>query len=203
MTSERIIYSEPAVLIDPEGTPAVSAIRWVKSNENNTQITVKNRDGKLEHFPTNRVSQPLPAGRILFESNGVTYRVRELREQDGRWVSALKTELPVEVLETLINQGVTVETESVTAHAMEDSPYVIGVTYYGPDGPYMRIGGDWLQVASADDIFSGSNIFSIEIDPEKVDEFIALYDKNYVSLADLGKYESADSDEASEQSDEQ
>lgn len=196
MSSDQPLFSQPGVLTASEGTPPAVGIRWaILSGDNGKTVKVKLTNGKTEQFDASRLTQQPRTDRIVFVSNGVTYKIRELREEDGLWLSRLRTPVPVDALETIILQGDdNMQQESITAYALDDSPYVVGVVYEGPTGSFVRTDGEWAQLSSQDTTFSGANVFAFEINPDKVDEFIELYDQNWVSITDAEKYESADSE---------
>ncbi len=200
MASERIVFPLVGVLLDPVGTPTATAIKWASFDSDKKIIKVKHHSGKIEQFKVSRLTQSSSTDRIEFISNDVRYRIRELRETDGIWLSPLKTPLPVSVLEDYVTKGDKMNPESLTAYVLEDSPYVVGLVYYGSAGAYVRTDGDWLLLSPSDETFTGSNLLGVDIDPDRANEFIELYDGNFVSVTDLDKYESASSD-SSEQSD--
>lgn len=200
MVSDRIIFPSMGVLLDPVGTPTATAIRWASYNQDSKVVKVKHSSGKIEQFEVTRVTQSPNTDRIEFVSNDVSYRIRELRDEDGIWLSQFATPLPSSVLEDYILKGDRMIQESLTAYALEDSPYVVGLVYIGTAGSYVRKDGDWLLLSPNDTTFTASNMLGIDINPSKANEFIELYDANFVSVSDLDMYESAGSD-SSEQSD--
>lgn len=204
MTGNRMIFPRPGVLLDPQGQPRVSAVRWATLVDGDKALKVKNQDGSIEEFPISHLSQSPRTDTIKFESDGNSYTIRPIRESDGIWLSTLRTPIPVQTLNKLITEGNKAVAESLTAYSLDDSPYVVGLVYETPEGRFSRVEGDWEPLAASDETFLGSNVFGLDIDPSKADDFIKLFDKNHVSVADLSKYESADSEpeEAPEQSDE-
>lgn len=160
-----------------------------------TGIIVALSDGTEEHFNTTNAIEERNTGRIVFSSDNVDYRIRELREDDGAWISKYKTYLPVPALEQLIKQNakdsnmdsVEPEQETLQAYAMDDSVYVVGLVYHNELGDWARIDGDWVLLVPNDTTYADAAI--IDIDPEKADQFIALFDNNYVTVTDAETYE--------------
>ena len=201
--NERMVFTRPGVLIDKGGTPEVSALRWASVTDDQRGLKVKWKDGAIEEFPLTSLSQNPYTDTIIFESNGKRYAIRPIRETDGLWLSSLRTSAPVETLENIV-KGNKVADESLTAFMLDDSPYVIGLVYSAPEGQFSRAEGDWVPMAASNESFVADNIYGVEIDPLKADDFVKLFDKNYVSVSDLSQYESANSEsvETPEQSDE-
>lgn len=192
MQSERIIFST-GVLLAEEGSPTAVGIRWAKLDEKTKKLTVKTHLNEDEEFAVTRLTQSPRTDRIEFVSNDARYRIRDVREEDGIWLASHKTPLPIDVLERLIRKGENVSNESLIAYMLDDSPYVIAVKYESERGHYIRMDGTWILVSPTDTSLLADNILSVGINPEKADEFIDLYDVNYVSVSDLSEYESADS----------
>jgi hypothetical protein len=192
MYSERIIFST-GVLLAEEGTPTAVGIRWAKLDEKTNKLTVKNHLKETEEFDVTRLTQSPRTDRIEFVSNDVRYRIRDVREEDGIWLSSHKTPLPIDVLERHIQKGENVSNESLIAYMLDDSPYVVALKYESELGHYIRMDGAWVLVSPTDMSLVADNMVSVSINLEKADEFIDLYDVNYVSVSDLSEYESADS----------
>lgn len=149
-------------------------------------ITITFADGTEEVFPSTDVSVGKSTGRITFTAGDAQYRIRELRETDGLWLSKYKMSLPVEALEQLTIKGGTVE-ETLQAFALDDSAYVVGVVYTSSLGRWSRIDGDWVLITPDDDTFSGMVV--MDLDPDQSTQFIDLYDRNFVSVTDAEKFE--------------
>jgi hypothetical protein len=140
-------------------------------------------------------------GRIRFSVNNTNYMVREFRESDGRYVSEYRTSLPTEALEKLMfsqmegnrvaNTGTAptmdISPERLAAYAMDDSAYVLGLVYSVAGDRWVRIDDDWILMSPDDDTFS--DMVVINIDPVKADDFIKLYDRNFVTVTTASKYE--------------
>lgn len=154
-------------------------------------LTTVNADGSETPYTAENVSEEGKTGRIVFRADDAEYRIRELREDDGYWMSKYKTLLPVSALQSLINQNskdTDMDTpEILSAYATDESVYVIGLVYENDLGRWVRIDGDWSLMAEDDKTFMDK--IAIEIDPERADDFIELYDKNYVTVTDTENYE--------------
>jgi hypothetical protein len=140
---------------------------------------------------------------LFFSYEGLDYTVRPLVEDDGIWISNLKTPLPYLVLSKMIitestdtiKEIVNVDIgdslplfEAIFAYYDEKLDLVASLVYMSNFGTYARVDGDW----SEDDISSPSyqNLFTIEIGANKADEFIDLFDSKLgnVSLEDVTTY---------------
>jgi len=155
-------------------------------------------------YKTGDVSIDGTTGRIAFTTDGAPYGIRELREDDGSWLSAYKTLLPLSALESLVGRVGSGETvanpeddlntpdETLDAYATDDSPYVVGVLYTNNAGRWARQGGDWVLLGANDTTFESdedTDFQVIPIDPDKADQFLNDYDQNYISVDDVSKYE--------------
>lgn len=138
-------------------------------------------------------------GIIKFEAFGASYLIRELREEDGYWLSQYKTSLPVEALEQIIrregvvnrmaymsNSSILPDDEKVYALAYPDSDYVIAVVYDNEVARYSRIDGDWVLVSPVDPTYNDT--IAIEIDFDKADEFLELFDESTLTVGEAEKY---------------
>jgi hypothetical protein len=191
MDSKYMIFPTMGVLTkigDPEfGVPIQKA--YVVGDT----LTTVNDDGSETPYAAENVSEEGKTGRIIFRADNADYRIRELREDDGYWMSKYKTLLPVGALQLLINQkskDTDMDTsEILSAYANDNSVYVIGLVYENDLGRWLRIDGDWSLMDEEDKTFMDS--IAIEIDPERADDYIEMYDKNYVTVTDTEDYEIA------------
>lgn len=162
-----------------------------------SSLEIVNDTGKTEKHETDSITVDPSTARLEFESDGKTFRVREPRENDGAWLSKYKISLPLDAIRAFAIRGVSMNPEeTLDAYATDDSPYIVGLVYTNGVGRWTRVDGDWVLLASDDDTFDDMNVF--EIDPERADEFLTLYDDNYVSVTDAEQYESADSGDVSD-----
>lgn len=149
-------------------------------------ITISFADGTEEVFTSADVSVGKNTGRITFTAGDAQYRIRELRETDGLWLSKYKMPLPVEVLEQLTAEGETVE-ETLQAYALDDSAYILGVVYTSALGRWSRIEGDWVLLSPTDETFS--DMIVLDLDADQSTQFLDLYDRNFVTVTDAEKFE--------------
>jgi hypothetical protein len=156
-----------------------------RAYSDNDSVTIEYSDGDVEEFDATNITLDPNTGRLIFESEGDTYRVRELAEDDGEWLSKYRTMLPINAVESLA--GGNVDDDTLDAYASEDSPYVLGLVYTNEAGRFLREDGDWVALSPNDETFNDMIVTSI--DPERAQEFIDLYDRNYVSVADAEQYE--------------
>jgi hypothetical protein len=140
---------------------------------------------------------------IFFAYEGLDYTIRPLVEDDGIWISSLKTPLPYLVLSKMIvtqstdtiEEIVNVDIgdglpvfEALYAYYDEKLDLVASLVYMSNFGIYARVDGDWVE----DDISAPSyqNLFTVEIGPNGADEFINLFDEKFgnVLLSDVTPY---------------
>lgn len=193
MTNRIVTFNRPGVLVR-EGTRDVSAVRDATASSG--MVTTTLTDGSLVEYMTTDIVGDQRTGTLTFTSDSEKYRLRDLREPDGLWLSRYKMVLPYTALTYLIEQesAETTVTESLQAFAAEDSAYIVGLSYRVGDKKYYRTGGSWVEVDPQDKTYSGEGMIGIAIDPEKSESFIDLYDRNYVTVTDTEKYEEAESD---------
>lgn len=192
MSSDRMIFPNPGVVVSPKGETPLRAIRWAMATPDDN-LKVKDRRGRVLRISADSLTQDGSNDRIVFESDGNRNFIREVQESDGTWLSRYKIALPVEVLENMVAQGENAVNETILAYSLDDSPYVIGVVYKDKTGSWLRQNQEWTLLSNNDDTFDKENVYVSEIDPEKAGEFIELYDRNYVTVSDAEQYESAES----------
>lgn len=154
-------------------------------------------------FPTESITADQNTGRLSFISSNTPYRIRELREDDGEWLSKYKTYLPIEALYALVSPtapgddltsprtaALSGAPETLDAYSMDDSVYIVGVVYTNSQGRWSRIDGDWILLSPTDDSYAGMSV--THIDPDQADTFLDFYDQNYVSITDAEKYAGPD-----------
>jgi hypothetical protein len=141
-------------------------------------------------------------GIITFSDFNTDYFIRPLRDEDGKWLSDLKTPLPVEALMQKITsikrknemaifpQGATdfFQEESLAAFSYPGSSAVVGLLYNDTVGRWLRIEGDWLLVNDIDDSFILDDAQFVFIDTEKADEFIQMFDENHLDINRISEF---------------
>lgn len=188
-----------AVLTVADNSAPAQGILAASIKENRKGVTVILPHGVSQNFVTNDITLDQNADRLEFVSDDTTYRIRELRDSDGAWLSEYHIDLPVEALPALISEGEDVNTdETLDAFATDDSVYIVGLVYTNAEGQWSRVDGDWVLLAPDDRTFDGAVV--IEIDPERGSEYLDLYDENFVTVTDTEEYESAESEESEETS---
>lgn len=182
----KLVYGRYGVLLGQGRAPAgVSEIRVSKDNktlfiQGNFDTTVEMTVSKLNIFQQ--------SGTMYFRSKGVDYVVRELRDNDGLWLSRYSILLPEDALSALIKLGGYVElTEQFVSFATDDSPYVVAVVYSNSGGRFSRQDGQWVKIADNDTTLD--SLIPTAIDPNKAREFLDLYDDNFVSVSDAQAFE--------------
>ncbi len=162
-------------------------------------------------YPSDDVTVDGNTGRLNFTSTGTPFGIRELREDDGSWLSRYKTLLPLPALGSLIGRVGDAEgmatanpndaRETLDAYSTEDSPYIVGVLYTNNAGRWSREGGDWIPVSPDDATFSTNDddLIVTPIDPDRADQFLSMFDQNYVSVADAERFEQTSDDNTVDQ----
>lgn len=183
-------------MLTKKGDPkSAKFILGATTTEKGKKLHLMEPAGKISEISPSNITLDPNTGRLEFESDGDTYNVREPRDNDGVWASKYGTSLPVEALPAFVSQGASDQVdpqESLVAYAPDDGAYVVGLTYTNDMGTWARNQGDWSLMAPDDDSYD--QMQAIEIDPEKADDFLNFYDKNYTTVDDAQQYKSADSD---------
>lgn len=195
MANKYIIFPGMGALTVSDGSKVATPIQSAFTEGD--KLTVVLADNTERVFTPTSVSEERKTGRIIFSVDNVNYRIRELSEDDGYWMSKYKTFLPVTALRSIIkakskeqNVENTINAEmaeTMTAYATDDSVYIVGLVYANENGRWSRIGGDWMMMAEGSNPFM--DLISIEIDQNRADEFIKIYDENYVTVTDAETYE--------------
>lgn len=167
-----------------------------------TYVTPQAIDGENRPVPVdlNELTINEKTGTIEFKSRGVDFIIRELREEDGYWISSLQMPLSVPIMENMLEAArernfmamipgseVETEQEKLIAYAFDDSLFVVGLVYSNSLGRWARVGADWVLMGADDTTFSDA--VALEIDPERADEYVNLYDANYVPVSDTEDFE--------------
>ncbi len=193
MATNYPVYPFMGVLTQDEVPNTARLILAATASPGKDQIQILNDTGKTEEHDSTDITVDPETARMSFVSDGNKYRIREPRESDGSWLSKYKTSLPVEAIRAFTLRGDSMNPdETLDAFATDDSPYLVGLVYTNGVGRWSRIDEDWVLLAPTDDTFAEMNVF--EIDPERAQEFIDLYDSSYVSITDAEQYESAESE---------
>ena len=140
-------------------------------------------------------------GIITFSDSTTDYYIRPLRDEDGMWLSDLKTPLPVEALMqkirliqrnnmALFNQDSMngLQEETLSAFSYPGSTAVVGLLYNDTVGRWLRIDKEWMLVNDIDDSLILDDAVFVSIDSEKADEFINLFDEKHLDINRIGEY---------------
>lgn len=183
----KVIYGHYGVLSGQDGTPV--AISEARISDDGKTITFDGNLDTEQEWPATKLNIFQRSGTMYFRSNGVEYTVRELRDNDGLWLSKYGVLLPEEALSALIKIGGYVDSnEQFMAVATDDSPYIVAVLYSNGNGTFSRQDGQWIKLAENDTTFD--SMIPMPVDSSKASEFLDLYDRNFVSVSDAQKYES-------------
>jgi hypothetical protein len=135
---------------------------------------------------------------ISFQSSEYNYLIRNLREEDGIWMSNYRIPLPVEVLEKIIDQAsesmymayrndYNPKEELLVALALPDSDFIYGLMYSSESGDWIRVNSDWLLMSPVDNTFEDS--VALPISPDRAEEYIEKYDSEKLTISDTEPYE--------------
>ena len=182
----KVVYGNYGVLSGQGRAPV--AISEARISDDGKTLTFSGNLDSTEEWPATKLNIFQRSGTMYFRSKGVEYTVRELRDNDGLWLSKYGVLLPEEALSALIEIGGHVDSnEQFMAVATDDSPYVVAVTYSNGNGTFSRQDGQWIKLAENDTTFE--SMIPMPVDPSKAKEFLDLYDSNFVSVSDAQKYE--------------
>lgn len=188
------LYMRRGVLTAPGHGPV--PITGVYASPDNKQLQFEGRIDPTETWNVTKLNVFPRSGTMYFRSKGVEYTVRELRDNDGLWLSRYSISLPEDALGALIEIGGQVDlNEQMVAVATDDSPYVVGLLYSNASGTYARQDGQWVKVAENDHTYD--SMVPMALDPKRSDEFVKLYDDNYVSVSDAQAFEASGSKDGS------
>lgn len=183
----KVIYGNYGVLSGQGRAPV--GISEARISDDGKTLSFDGNLDSTEKWPVTKLNIFQRSGTMYFRSKGVEYTVRELRDNDGLWLSKYGVLLPEEALSALIKIGGHVDSnEQFMAVATDDSPYIVAVTYSNGNGTFSRQDGQWIKLAENDTTFD--SMIPMPVDPSKVKDFLDLYDHNFVSVSDAQKYES-------------
>lgn len=131
-------------------------------------------------------------GYASFLYEDVEYLIRELDQSDGLWMSRYKTELPIPVLQKMLITkssrmigilsktelpDLPLEFEALYIYYRPDSERVSAIIYMSSYGVFTRNDADWQDVNL--NIPELQDLTTEDVDPEKAEELINLYDENF------------------------
>lgn len=195
----RVSITKPKNGGDPLVRVAMSAI-----TTNDDELVTLDYLGGSE--PTITISDEITnnknTGIITFSDSENDYYIRPLRDEDGYWLSALKTPLPVEALMqkikwiqrntmAIFEQGSNtsaLQEETLAAFSYPGSTAIVGLIYNDSVGRWLRIEGDWILVNDIDDSLILDDAVLAQIDLEFADEFINLFDEKHLDINRIGDY---------------
>lgn len=169
-------------IVAHEGDAVVSISYWM-GNDPNFEVT-------------GDITVDKNTGIINFSTQENDYTVRELREEDGIWLSRYKTSLPVSAIRQNLKRIMEKDPMAEDASTPDDLLFaatfvgddvVVGLVYDNGDGRYSRIDGDWVLMSDVDPTFE--DIIVTPINPELADEFVELYDKQTLTLPKIKPFE--------------
>lgn len=156
------------------------------SNGDGSEVQALTPDG-IETFKVARIDPDPNSDRLVLVTKKIRYTWRPIREADGIWATPFHVPMPTEAIVEILT-GDPMGEKLISAYSSGESPYVLGVTYESPEGSWVRTGGSFLPMSPDDTTYADMD--RIEIAPEKVKDFLDLYDKNYVTVSDAANFES-------------
>lgn len=128
---------------------------------------------------------------ITFSIYDGDYQIRNLKPEDGKWISRLKIDLPTKALEYMTStkeeDQVVSNEENLLVYSKEaNTGPIFAVQYINGFGSFVRVNGRWMMLAPDDESFD--DMFTREIDPEKASEFLAEYDKGDMTVNQADSY---------------
>ena len=194
----RVVVLKPTDGSEPLIRVAISAI-----TTNDDELITLDYIGGEE--PTITISGEITnnknAGIITFSDSTADYYIRPFRDEDGLWLSSLKTPLPVEALMQKIKwiqrntmkifdgtSSDALQEETLSAFTYPGSTTIVGLLYNDTVGRWLRISGEWMLVNDVDDSLIIDDAVFATIDSEKADEFIKLFDENYLNINKIDEY---------------
>lgn len=195
------IYPGYGVLTRDDAPNYTQAVTGVTQTDDTLSVSMPGLSPVI--YPSTNITTDPNTGRLSFISSNTPYRVRELSEDDGSWLSSYKTFLPQTALEALMGPidlgdadpmatpdiNLDMPPETLDAFAFDDSVYIVGLLYTNTSGRYSRQDGDWMLLSPDDDTFQNPQMVAIEINPPSANQFIQMYDQNYVTVTDAEQYE--------------
>lgn len=205
MSTYQTLFLTPRVVVakpKDESGPLVRIAKSATATNDDEFVTFDYIAGEeVTITVSNEITNNKNTGIITFSDSEADYYVRPLRDEDGYWLSSLKTPLPVEALMQKIkwiqrntmkvfNSGLSdaLQEETLSAFSYPGTTAVVGLLYNDSVGRWLRVDGDWLLVNDIDDSMILDDAVMVTIDPEKADEFINLFDEKHLDINRLDGY---------------
>jgi hypothetical protein len=199
-TAPRVMFDGYRVVarVNPEtGEKMARVANGITAHQGDGIVTIDYWMGNDPSFEVvSDITTDKNTGIIKFSTLSSDYTVRELREEDGIWLSFYRIPLPVSVLKQNLKrimeknpmaEDADIPAESLYACVFAGDDVVIGVLYDNGQGNYARVGGDWVLMNDTDPAFD--DIIAVPINPEMSDQFLEVYDTKVLTLARLKPFE--------------
>jgi hypothetical protein len=199
-TAPRIIFDGYRVVtnVDREtGAKSSRVSNGITAYEGDSVVTIDYWMGNDPNFEViSDITTDKNTGIIKFSTLTADYMVRDLREEDGLWLSFYRIPLPVSVLKQNLKRIMEKDPMAADANEPVEELYacvfagddvVIGVLYDNGQGNYARVGGDWVLMNATDPAFD--DIIAVPINPEMSSQFLEVYDTKVLTLASLKPFE--------------
>ena len=181
-----LFYVGPSALVANDSLDKLRVVKEV--HRDGRMFKVVFYDGGIEYFRVDKETKNDRTGTLVFKSYDKIYKIRPVREEDAFVLSKYDTLLPETSIAGLAENwnGEFVAQENLVAYMVDDSAYVAALVYTNSTGSWLRSNREWVMLG---DMSATEGMEVMSIDPEKADEFIEMFDNNYVSVDDASKYE--------------
>jgi hypothetical protein len=205
MANETLFRTPRVGVVKPKSgdNPFARVAMGAVTTDGDTLVTIDYLNGdEVTITVSDEITNNKNTGIITFSDSENDYYIRPLRDEDGYWLSALKTPLPVEALMqkikwiqrnnmALFEQGsstAALQEETLAAFSYPGSTAIVGLIYNDSVGRWLRIEGDWILVNDIDDSLILDDAVLAQIDLEFADEFINLFDEKHLDINRIGDY---------------
>jgi hypothetical protein len=205
MNSQTIapVYGRVGVLESDQAKENILGVYYDRDPQFKGLYVITTAGIKYFDLPAESMTQVGLTGYVEFNSNGIQYLIRELDEEDGLWMSAYKTELPIPVLQQMIitkskDQIQTLtqielpeslpEFEALYVYYKPEAERVTAIIYMSSYGVFTRNDADWQEVNLS--LPELQDLTTEDVDPANANSLINLYDTNMdvMSLKEALKY---------------
>jgi len=205
MNSQTIapVYGRVGVLESDNSKENVLGVYYDRDPQFQGLYVITPAGVKYFDLPAESMAQVGLTGFVEFNAGGVQYLVRELDEEDGLWMSAYKTELPIPVLQQMIitksREQIKIltqidlpeslpEFEALYVYYKPKAERITAIIYMSSYGVFTRNDADWQEVNLS--LPELQDLTTEDVDSANANSLINLYDTNMgiMSLKEALKY---------------
>lgn len=203
-----ILFNTPRIVVRREGSETGEASVGIAlsggTTKSKSSVTLGMVDDSIRTIDvTGELTKDKDTGIITFSSSdGDFYYIRRLRQEDGYWLSDLKMPLPVAALLQKINflrqademklfpseNDSEFQKESLFAFTFPGRKFIVGLFYRDPINNWLRVDGAWLKMGDMDEFMYLSDAQMVEINPDRAEEFVDLFDDVYLDINMIDEY---------------